>query len=53
VVCDTDVRGRHGDPNTERPEIEILNHKRDSDWEGLKIVPKSYSHESRLPFMLA
>jgi hypothetical protein len=38
VVCGTDMRGRRGDPDTERPEIEILNPKRDSDWEGLKIV---------------
>jgi hypothetical protein len=39
VVCRTDIRGRRGDSETGKPEIEILNPKRDSNWEGLKILP--------------
>jgi hypothetical protein len=38
VVCGTDVRGRRGHSEIEKPEIEILNPMRDSDWEGLRIV---------------
>jgi hypothetical protein len=39
VECGIDVRGRRGDSESGRSEIEILNPKRDSDWEVLKVHP--------------
>jgi hypothetical protein len=37
VVCGTDVRGRRGDWQNVRPDIEILDVGRDADYEGLKL----------------
>ena len=37
VICSTDVRGRRGDINAARPDIEMLSMGRDSDFQGLQI----------------
>jgi hypothetical protein len=37
VICGTDIRGRHGDFSTARPDIEMLATSRDSDFHGLRI----------------
>jgi hypothetical protein len=38
VVCGTTVRGRRGESDYERPEIDILNPGRAVDWEGLRLM---------------
>jgi hypothetical protein len=43
VVCGTTVRGRRGDLDYERPEMQILNPGRDADWKGLRLVHASVS----------
>jgi hypothetical protein len=37
VVCGTDVRGRRGDWHSARPDIELLDSGRDSDFPGLQV----------------
>ena len=37
VICSTDVRGRRGDFNAARPDIDMLAMGRDSDFHGLQI----------------
>jgi hypothetical protein len=39
VICGTDVRGRRGDMDSSQPEIGILAPGRDSDHEGLRLLP--------------
>ena len=38
VIFGTDVRGRRGDDTIGRPDISILSKRRDSDFQGLRVV---------------